>query len=121
MTAEETTPRAKVVPGGITVVEAADYINNEAGQRLADVARSHFGPDRPVLLFDLSTTRIINSIGVSILLELLEDVLDREGTMAFCNVSPTIARTFDIMGVAQYARIFPDRAAALEALEGHDG
>ncbi len=121
MTAEKPTPRAEVVPGGITVVEATDYINNEAGQLLADAAKAHFGRERPVLLFDLSATRIINSIGVSILLELLEDILDRKGTMAFCNVSPTIARTFDIMGVAQYARIFPDRATALEALGGHDG
>jgi len=116
MTADEPTVRIEGAPGGITIVEAADYINNDAGQELADAARERFGSGPPVLLFDLAATRIINSIGVSILLELLEEVLDRGGAMAFCNASPTIARTFDIMGVTQYARIYPDRAAALEAL-----
>ncbi len=121
MTSEERAIRTEIVGDGVAVIEAGGYINNEAGQRLADTASAFFGKGRPVLLFDLGETRIINSIGVSILLELLEEVLDRDGTMAFCNVSPTIARTFDIMGVARYARIYPDRSSALEALGVHGG
>ncbi len=120
MTVEELRVRADTTEDGVTVIEAAGYINNEGGQRLADLALERFRAGSSTLLFDLAGTRIINSIGVSILLEVLEEVLDRGGKMAFCSLSPTIAKTFEIMGLSQYARLYPDRAAALSELRGHE-
>ena len=118
MTSNEFTAGTSATPEGIVIVEATDYINNEAGQRLAETARAAFGDGPPRVLLDLERTRIVNSIGVSILLELLEEILDRGGTMAFCNVSPAISKTFDIMGLARYAALYPDRTSALAAMTG---
>lgn len=119
MSAEELNVTAHTTEDGIAVIEAAGYINNEGGQRLADLALEKFRSGSSTLLFDLGGTRIINSIGVSILLEVLEEVLDRGGRMAFCALSPTISKTFEIMGLSQYARLYPDRDAALSELRGH--
>lgn len=102
--------------GGIALVEVAGYINNEGGERLSDTALSMFREGDRKVLIDLEGTRIINSIGVSILLEMLEHILDERGTLSFCSLSPTIAKTFEIMGLSQYADIFPDRKAAVAAL-----
>jgi anti-anti-sigma factor len=104
---------------GIGLIAAAGYINNEGGQAIADAAGELMDQGCRTLVIDLDGTRIINSIGVSILLEILEKLMDEKGRLAFCNLTPTIAKTFEIMGLVQYAAVYPDRLAARAALEGH--
>ena len=48
-------------------------------------------------------TKIVNSIGISILIEIIEKMLEIDGKLAFCSLTPTIEKTFQIMGLAQYA------------------
>jgi len=102
--------------GQTAVLEVAGYINNEGGEVIAREARTLLDSGCRNLLLDLRATRIINSIGISLLLEVLERTLEIKGTLAFCSLTPSIAKTFQIMGLAQYARIFPDRPTALEEL-----
>ena len=107
---------------GVGVIAAAGYINNEGGQAIADAAMELMGQGCGTLLIDLEGTRIINSIGVSILLEIMEKLLEeRKGRLAFCNLTPTIAKTFEIMGLVQYAAVYPDRATAWTELQGRAG
>jgi anti-anti-sigma factor len=110
----------EALEGGVGLIAAAGYINNEGGQAVADAASELFETGCTSLLIDLDGTRIINSIGVSILLEILEKLLDRGGRLAFCNLTPTISKTFEIMGLVQYASMYPDREAAFADL-GTDG
>ena len=106
-----------VLSQGVGVIAAAGYINNEGGQAIADAAVELMGQGCGTLLIDLDGTRIINSIGVSILLEIMEKLLEDQGRLAFCNLTPTIAKTFEIMGLVQYASIYPDRQTARAELE----
>ncbi len=101
-----------VISGGVGVIAAAGYINNEGGQAIADAAMGLMDQGCRTLLLDLEGTRIINSIGVSILLEIMEKLIEENGRLAFCNLTPTISKTFEIMGLVQYATIFSDRAVA---------
>ncbi|NOZ77656.1 MAG: STAS domain-containing protein [Acidobacteria bacterium] len=107
---------SELMAGGVGLVAAAGYINNEGGQAIADVINRLLDRGAVALLIDLEGTRIINSIGVSILLEVLEKLMEKNGRLAFCNLTPTIARTFEIMGLAEYASIFDDRETAIEEL-----
>lgn len=102
--------------GAVAVLEVTGYINNEGGEAIAREAGRLLDEGVRVLLIDLHATRIINSIGISLLLEVLERTLDLGGTLAFCCLSPSIAKTFQIMGLAQYTRLFTDRATALREL-----
>ena len=102
--------------GSLGLLQVAGYINNEAGEAIAREARRLIENGHATLLLDLATTRIINSIGISLLLEVLEQILEIKGTLAFCSLSPSIAKTFQIMGLAQYAQIHPDRPIALASL-----
>jgi len=104
-----------VLDENLGLISAAGYINNEGGQAVADAAEELVGKGCSSLLIDLEGTRIINSIGVSILLEIMEKLMDNDGVLAFCNLTPTIAKTFEIMGLDQYARVFPDREVAVNA------
>jgi anti-anti-sigma factor len=107
-----------VLAEGFGLISAAGYINNEGGQAIADAATELMGEGCKTLLIDLDGTRIINSIGVSILLEILEKLMDENGRLAFCNLTPTISKTFEIMGLVQYAAVYPDRDAACTAING---
>ena len=108
-----------VLTNGVGLISAAGYINNEGGQAIADAANHLMGQGCGTLLIDLEGTRIINSIGVSILLEIMERLIEEKGRLAFCNLTPTISKTFEIMGLVQYATVFPDQEAARAELEGH--
>ncbi len=103
---------------GVGLIAAAGYINNEGGQAIADAATELMGQGCKTLLIDLDGTRIINSIGVSILLEIMEKLMEEKGTLAFCSLTPTISKTFEIMGLVQYATVYPDREAAQAAIIG---
>ncbi|HSO23490.1 MAG TPA: STAS domain-containing protein [Chondromyces sp.] len=105
---------------GVGLIAAAGYINNEGGQAIADAATDLMDEGCQTLVIDLEGTRIINSIGVSILLEILEKLMDEKGRLAFCNLTPTIAKTFEIMGLVQYASVYPDLEAARAAIVGDD-
>ena len=108
-----------IVADGFGLIAAAGYINNEGGQAIADAASELINGGCGTLLIDLEGTRIINSIGVSILLEIMEKLLEEKGRLAFCNLTPTIAKTFEIMGLVQYAKVYPDRQTATSELAGH--
>ena len=108
-----------VLSSGVGLIEAAGYINNEGGQAIADAASELMEQGCETLLIDLDGTRIINSIGVSILLEIMEKLIEGRGRLAFCNLTPTISKTFEIMGLVQYASVYPDRPTATAELEGH--
>lgn len=105
--------------GRMAVLEVGGYINNEAGEAIAGSAGTLLAEGHRVLLLDLGGTRIINSIGISLLLEVLEKIMEAEGTLAFCCLSPSIAKTFQIMGLAQYTKLFSDRTEALSALSAN--
>jgi anti-anti-sigma factor len=108
-----------LLSGGVGLIAAAGYINNEGGQAIADAATDLLGQGCQTLLIDLEGTRIINSIGVSILLEIMEKMLEGKGRLAFCNLTPTISKTFEIMGLVQYASVYSDRETATTELVGH--
>jgi len=101
---------------GIAVLNTDGYINNQGGEEIARSAYELIGEGYRVLLLNLAGTKIVNSIGISILIEIIERMLEVEGRLAFSNLTPTIEKTFHIMGLAQYAGIYKDEAAALAVL-----
>ncbi|MCB1033309.1 MAG: STAS domain-containing protein [Acidobacteria bacterium] len=102
----------------VAVIYTEGYINNQGGEEIARVAYELIEQGSKVLLLNLAGTKIVNSIGISILIEIIEKMLEVEGKLSFCALTPTIEKTFHIMGLAQYSGIFPDEAAAADALAG---
>ena len=102
--------------GDVAVVSTDGYINNQGGEEIARQAYAQLESGAKSLVLNLEKTRIVNSIGISILIEVLEKVMDRKGKLVFCGLTPTIDKTFRIMGLAQYAAIFPTEADAVAAV-----
>ena len=101
---------------GVAVLYTDGYINNQGGEEIAKVAYELLDEGYRYLLLNLSGTKIVNSIGISILIEIIEKMLEIKGKLAFCNLTPTIDKTFHIMGLAQYTSIFPTEEDAAEHL-----
>ena len=99
---------------GIAVIYTDGYINNQGGEAIARVAYELLEEGYKSLLLNLEKTKIVNSIGISILIEIIERMIEIEGRLGFCNLTPTIDKTFHIMGLAQYTSIYPDEASAVE-------
>ena len=104
--------------GDVAIFWTDGYINNQGGEEIAREAYSELEKGARALVMNLEKTRIVNSIGISILIEVLEKVMERKAVLAFCGLTPTIDKTFRIMGLAQYAAIYASEDEALRAVAG---
>ncbi len=98
----------------LAVVFTEGYINNQGGEEIARVAYELIEDGVKILLLNLQGTKIVNSIGISILIEIIEKMIEIDGKLSFCELTPTIDKTFHIMGLAQYTSIFADETAAFD-------
>jgi anti-anti-sigma factor len=103
---------------GLAVIYTEGYINNQGGEEIARAAYELIDAGYKILLLNLAGTKIVNSIGISILIEIIEKMIEISGKLGFCCLTPTIDKTFHIMGLAQYAPIFADEGSAVVALRG---
>lgn len=103
---------------GLAVIYTEGYINNQGGEEIARSAYKLLEEGYKVLLLNLAGTKIVNSIGISILIEIIEKMIEVDGKLGFCCLTATIEKTFHIMGLAQYAPIFKDEDSALSQLKG---
>ena len=102
---------------GMAVIYTEGYINNQGGEEIAKAAYELMDEGYRRILLNLVGTKIVNSIGISILIEIIEKMIEVDGRLAFCCLTATIEKTFHIMGLAQYAGIHGDEDAAVEALK----
>src|SRR5215831_15605914 len=98
---------------GLAVIYTEGYINNQGGEEIARAGYKLIDEGYKVLLLNLAGTKIVNSIGISILIEIIEKMIEISGKLCFCNDTPTTEKTFQIMGLTQYAPIYPDEATAV--------
>jgi anti-anti-sigma factor len=101
---------------GLAVIYTEGYINNQGGEEIAKAAYKLLDEGYKNLLLNLAGTKIVNSIGISILIEIIEKMIEIEGKLGFCCLTPTIEKTFHIMGLAQYAPIFKDEETAVSTM-----
>jgi len=92
------------------------YINNVGGEEIANRAYELMDDNVRALLLNLRETKIVNSIGISILIEIIEKMIEKEGKIGFCCLTPVIHKTFQIMGLANYAAIYNDEETAIKEM-----
>lgn len=98
------------------LIRADGYINNLGGEALGAESRRWLEEGRNRLILDLEKVPLINSIGVSILIEVVESVIESGGRLGFLNLNRTVERTFKIMGLLQFTEVFQDLEEAETAM-----
>jgi len=98
------------------VVEIEGYLNNLGGEKISDACNALMDEGMHRFVFGMERCSMINSVGISFLIEVLEKVQGLGGGLAFCGVSPTVSKTLQIMGLLQTATLHDTEEEALQAL-----
>lgn len=85
------------------VLKTDGYINNVAGEKISREFSNNFSGTIDRVVIDMEKSKVINSIGISYLLEVIEKLNETNGKLIFTNLDPTIEKTFNIMGLFQFA------------------
>lgn len=101
---------------GIVVITTDGYLNNVGGETIAAVCDEKMSEGKHKFLINMAGTKVVNSIGVSILIEIIEKLQDVDGRLGYCNLAPIVHKTFTIMGINKYSSIFDTEEEGLSAL-----
>src|ERR687894_1224540 len=97
------TPVRSRMIGEMTVVYASDYLNKLSGERIERECRLRLEEGCRALVINFRDTELVNSIGVSILLDVI-DAAERAGArVIFSNVNQHNHQLFDMLGLTRHA------------------
>ena len=102
--------------GDIIILETSGYLINFGGDRVASICKQGISEGKRKILINMEATKMVNSIGVSILIEVIEDLQGVNGKIGYYNVAPIVEKTFNIMGITNYSKIYTSEEDAIEAL-----
>ena len=64
----------------------------------------------------LENSKVVNSIGVSILIEIIEKLQEVDGKLGYYNLAPIVEKTFNIMGLTKYSSVYQTEGEAIEGM-----
>ena len=76
----------------VLIMHTSGYVNNDGGEKIAQEFSKH-----------LEKSKVVNSIGISFLIEVIEKLNDQDGKLIFTNLESAIEKTLTIMGLFNYA------------------
>ena len=86
------------------------------GEQIAEVCYKEIDDGKTLFLLNLEQSKVVNSIGVSILIEIIEKLQDVEGRLGYYNLAPIVEKTFNIMGLTKYSSVYQSEEEALEGM-----
>ena len=107
--------------GEVAIVHAGDYLNKLSGERVERECRLRLEEGCRALVVDFRQTGMVNSIGVSILLGVI-DAAERAGApVAFAGANEQAAHIFEMLGLTRHARLAPTVEEARSLLSAEMG
>jgi anti-anti-sigma regulatory factor len=111
------TPSGKLVRshcvGTTAIVYASDYLNKLTGEQIERECRRQLDCGCRALIIDFSETRLVNSIGISILLGII-DIAEKSGArIIFSDVNNPTVELFKMLGLTLHVVLAKDEREAL--------
>ena len=102
--------------GEVAIVHAGDYLNKLSGERVERECLTRMERGCRALVINFRDTELVNSIGVSILLGVI-DAAERAGApVAFAGANEQAAHIFEMLGLTRHARLAATVEEARELL-----
>ena len=99
--------------GTTAVVYASDYLNKLSGEKIERECRRQLNCGCRALVIDFSDTKLVNSIGISILLGII-DVAEKSGAqIVFSDVNNQTVELFEMLGLTRHVALAKDEREAL--------
>ena len=87
------------------VVSAGDYLNKLTGERVERECREQLNGGCRELVLDFGETEIVNSVGVSILLGVIDSAKGSGATVTLTGVNAPTIELFEMLGVTKHVEI----------------
>ncbi|MDA9915504.1 STAS domain-containing protein [Luminiphilus sp.] len=100
----------------ILVLKTQGYLNKDLGEEILEVAKENIVKGTAKIVINLELSNIVNSIGASIMIELIEELQEVDGRLAFCSLTPIVEKTFNIMGLTKYCETFESQESAIQGM-----
>src|SRR5918998_2307380 len=99
--------------GTTAVVYASDYLNKLTGEKIERECRRQLKCGCRALIIDFSDTKLVNSIGISILLGII-DIAEKCGArIVFSEVNNQTIELFEVLGLTRHVVLAKDEHEAL--------
>ena len=111
----KSTVRSRCV-GTTAVVYASDYLNKLTGERIERECKKQLDSGARALVIDFSDTELVNSIGISILLGII-DIAEKSGALVvFSDVNSETVQLFEMLGLTRHVVLARNEQEALNSL-----
>jgi anti-anti-sigma factor len=87
------------------VISAGDYFNKVTGERVERECREKLAAGCRELVLDFGQTEIVNSVGVSILLGVIDSAQGSGTRVVLSGVNATTIELFEMLGVTRHVEI----------------
>lgn len=102
--------------GTTAVVYASDYLNKLTGERIERECKKQLDSGARALVIDFSDTELVNSIGISILLGII-DIAEKGGALVvFSDVNSETVQLFEMLGLTRHVVLAANEQEALTRL-----
>ena len=104
--------------GTTAVVYAGDYLNKLTGERIERECKKQLDSGARALVIDFGDTELVNSIGISILLGII-DIAEKGGALVvFSDVNRETVQLFEMLGLTRHVVLAANEQEALSHLSG---
>lgn len=102
--------------GDTAIIYAGDYLNKLSGERLERECKRQLDAGCRALIISFRDTELVNSIGVSILMGVIDAAQHDAATVIFSDVDSHAAGLFEMLGLTRHISIVKDENEALTML-----
>lgn len=103
--------------GDTAIIYASDYLNKLSGERIERECKNQLEAGRQAVVINFRDTELVNSIGVSILMGVIDAAEQSQARLIFCDVNTQSASLFEMLGLTKHVRIAADESEALSWIE----
>lgn len=101
--------------GEVAVVYAGDYVNKLNGRRIERECLTMLEAGCSTLVISFRETELVNSIGISILIGVIDTAEQRGTRVVFTSVSRHNSRLFDLLGLTRHVTMADSEDAAFSS------
>ena len=103
---------------GAAILYPGAYLNQLRGESIERRCLELLDAGVRHIVINFAETELINSIGISILLGVIEVVNDARGMLVLASLSPSNRELFEMLGLASHIQIADSEESALANLHG---
>ena len=102
--------------GTAAVIYAGDYLNKLLGERIERECKRQLDEGCHTLVIDFRDTELVNSIGVSILLGVIDAAEKNGAHVIFSDVNNETVQLFEMLGLTRHVALARDEQEALSSV-----